>query len=330
MKYLCSIFLIFVFWSCSEVRDDIIPSFYHWKTNFNLDSSQQKTLNNLKIEKLYVKYFDVKWVNNKAIPVAEVNWMTQPNFEIVPVVFIATDIFTHLDSAQIKVLSKNVASKIKQLHPTSEFAEIQIDCDWMPSIKNKYFYFLESFKSLFTTSVFSATVRLYQYKYPDLAGVPPVDKGLLMYYNMGVLSDCKESNSILNNTIGKQYVGFGEYPLPIDVALPNFNWSLVFRQGEFQFISKSFTNASFKNNQLFEHDTLNNWWVKKDTVINTNYFRHGDLIRFEYCSTANLIDAVNLLLPELNQRTTNVIIYDLNSNLKNDYEKINTVFDSFN
>lgn len=329
MKYLCSIFLIVVFWSCSEVKHDIIPSFYHWKTNFDLDSSQQKTLNNLKVEKLYVKYFDVKWVNNKAIPVAEVNWITQPNFEIIPVIFMTTDVFTHLDSAQIKVLSKNVASKIKQLHPTSKFTEIQIDCDWMPSIKNKYFYFLESFKSHFTTTVFSATVRLYQYKYPDLAGVPPVDKGLLMYYNMGSLSDFKESNSILNNSIGKQYVGFGEYPLPIDVALPNFNWSLVFRQGEFQFISKSFTNASFKNNELFEHDTLNNWWVKKDTVINTTYFRHGDLIRFESCSTKNLIDAVNILLPELNQPTTNVIIYDLNSNLKNDYEKINTVFDSF-
>ena len=146
---------------------------------------------------------------------------------------------------------------------------------------------------------------------------------------MGTLSDLNESNSTLNNSIGKQYLGFGKYPLPIDIALPNFTWSLVFRQGKFQFISKSFTSTSFQNNQQFKHDTLNKWWVKKDTIVNTTYFRQGDLIRFESCSTTHLINAVNLLLPELNQSNTNVIIYDLNSNIKNDYEKINTVFNTF-
>jgi len=329
MKYLCSIFLISVFWACSDSNHAIVPSFYHWQTNFDLDSSQSKTLTRLNVEKLYVKYFDVKWLKNKAVPVAEVNWKTQANVEIVPVIYITTDVFTNLDSTKIKLLSKNIADKIKQLHPTNSFTEIQIDCDWMPSIKDKYFYFLESVKSHFKNTIFSATVRLYQYKYPDLAGVPPVDKGLLMYYNMGTLSDLNESNSILNNSIGKQYLGFGKYPLPIDIALPNFTWSLVFRQGKFQFISKSFTSTSFQNNQQFKHDTLNKWWIKKDTVINKTYFRHGDLIRFESCSTTHLVEAVNLLLPELNQNTTNVIIYDLNSNLKNDYEKINTVFNTF-
>lgn len=320
---------MFVFWSCSEPKHEIIPSFYHWQTNFKVDSTQNKVLNNLKVEKLYVKYFDIKWVNNRAVPVAEVNWKTQPVFEIIPVVYISTDVFTHLDSAQIKVLTEQAANKIKLIHPSNSYSEIQVDCDWMPSIKDKYFYFLSTIKPHFQDVNLSATVRLYQYKYPDLAGVPPVDKGLLMYYNMGDLTDENETNSILNNEIGKQYLGFRTYPLPIDIAIPNFNWSLVFRHNEFQFISKSFNKESFNHNELFQHDTLNYWWVKKDSVINNTYYRYGDHIRFESCSTSNLVEAVNLLIPELNQPTTNVIIYDINSNLQNDYEKINTVFYTF-
>ena len=144
MKYLCSIFLISVFWACSDSNHAIVPSFYHWQTNFDLDSSQSKTLTRLNVEKLYVKYFDVKWLKN-------------------PVIYITTDVFTNLDSTKIKLLSKNIADKIKQLHPTNSFTEIKIDCGWMPSIKDKYFYFLESVKSHFKNTIFSATVPLYQY-----------------------------------------------------------------------------------------------------------------------------------------------------------------------
>lgn len=328
MKLLFPFLFLFLL-ACNTKQKTISRSFYHWKTNFNLDSNQTNTLNKLRVEKLYVKYFDVKWVNGKAKPVADVNWQSESSQIIIPVIYVTTDVFSNLDSANVVILAENCAKKIKTLHQSEVFTEVQIDCDWMPSIKDKYFYFLNEIQTHFNDVVFSATVRLYQYKYPKIAGVPPVDKGLLMYYNMGELFSNKELNSILNNEVGKQYLGFNQYTLPIDVALPNFSWSLVFQENQFQHISKDFSAVDFKNENLFEYDKDNWWWVKQDTVINHTYYRLGDHIRYESCSQEQLLIAAELLVDELNQDITNVIFYDLNLNLDKDYEKINTTFSSF-
>ena len=186
MKFLLPLLFVFLL-ACSAKQKTINRSFYHWKTNFNLDSNQINTLNKLEVEKLYVKYFDVKWVDGRAKPVAEVNWQLESSQIIIPVIYITTDVFSNLDSQKVSILAQGCANKIKSLHQRKVFTEIQIDCDWMPSIQDKYFYFLKEIQTHFSNTMFSATVRLYQYKYPKIAGVPPVDKALLMYYNMGEL-----------------------------------------------------------------------------------------------------------------------------------------------
>ena len=65
--------------------------------------------------------------------------------------------------------------------------EIQLDCDWNSSTQKKYFNLIEEMKLYPTWEniVWSATIRLHQLKYPKQTGVPPVNKGVLMFYNMG-------------------------------------------------------------------------------------------------------------------------------------------------
>ena len=65
----------------------------------------------------------------------------------------------------------------------------------------------------------SATIRLHQLKFIGESGIPPVDKGLLMCYNMGDLHRLRISNSILETAELKKYIKqLSVYPLKLDVA----------------------------------------------------------------------------------------------------------------
>ena len=248
---------------------------------------------------------------------------------IVPVVYITVDVFQALDSTEVEKLAERTYTKITSLHPKESISEIQFDCDWTAGIKGKYFYFLESVKALSSDIKLSSTVRLYQYKYPGISGVPPVDKGVLMYYNMGDLYAYDENNSILNNEIGEQYLGFGEYPLPIDIALPHFSWSILFRYGEFRQLIGNFNPEIYSDTTLFNPIAENLYQVKKDTLIADVYLRYGDELRYENCSEQSLVEAANLLKHELNQENSTILFYDLKSNLTNESTKIDRVFTVF-
>jgi hypothetical protein len=332
-----SIFILFILISCTsenQTESEISRGFYHWKSKFELSNEQLVFLRNIDAEVLYLKYFDVVSRNNDYRPEAELDYITDLSdipVPIVPTVYITTEVFYQIELVDIPKMAERVAANIGYVHPYGkEILEIQFDCDWTAEIKDKYFYFLEEFRNYYPEVILSATIRLYQYKYPELAGVPPIDKGMLMYYNMGDLTDYTETNSILNNEIGEQYLGFSEYPLPLDVALPNFKWSLLFREGEFQQICPDFTKKDLKNTALFA-SKRENWYVfKKDTVINNTYFRFGDELRYEYCSEEDLFVAANLLKKELLNENTKVIIYDLQTYTPNDYEKLDAVFSTFN
>lgn len=316
--------------ACSQ-ENVVEPSVYHWKTNFDLTEEENLFLDEHKIERIYAKYFDLKVLpSNEIGPVASINFIQTPKQEIIPVVYITTDVFTTIDSTEIEDLAEKTYTKIKKLHPVAEINEIQIDCDWMESIRDKYFYFLEELKEKMGDAELSVTVRLYQYKYPKLAGVPPVDKAVLMYYNMGELRAYQETNSILNNEIGKQYLGFGEYPLPLDFALPNFSWALVFRFGQFNYISTRITANDLTDTSAFKMAPNGYFVVQQDTVIGNDLLRYGDEIRMETCTEKDLIQAAELLKNEKNKTNNRLIIYDLKPNLYHENDKISRVFTAFN
>ena len=330
MKYtfiLCAILLLLS--SCKNEEHNIERGLYHWKSDFILSENQTEFLEDIQTDFLYVRYFDVNVSWEGAYPQSVVGMVSETDIPIIPTVYITTDVMVQLDSFYIRLLAEDVSNKIKAIHGDKELSEVQFDCDWTPSIKDKYFYFLDEVSNYFPGVTISATVRLYQYKYPELAGVPPVDKGLLMYYNMGDLTDYKETNSILNNQKGKEYLGFGEYPLPIDIALPNFQWCLSFRQGIFQYICPDFSKEELNNQDLFSKTGDNTYIFKKDTVMHNDYFRFGDELRHEFCSEQELMKAVNLLKDEMNQETTRILFYDLQPNTYKDYEKMDAVYSAF-
>jgi hypothetical protein len=337
LKYIIFIFTFLCLATClldctgsdSQMEKVIVRSFYHWKTDFELSEDQSDFLSDLKVEEIYLHLFDVVWDGVEATPTAITELKHTPTQKIKPVVYLTTDVFSNLDSLGVLRLAEQVSQKIKAIMQERAYGEVQFDCDWFPSVKDNYFSFLEEIKKYFPDQVISSTVRLYQYKYPDLAGVPPVDKGVLMYYNMGGITDFDESNSILNNKTGFQYLGFGEYPLPLDIALPNFEWNTVFRSGEFMRLSTDFQSASFTNTDLFKKVGVNKYAIKLDTVIADFYYRFGDVIRYEDCPKLELEVAAKELVKEINQDSTSVIFYDLREHTKEDYEKLDAVYSIF-
>ena len=142
---------------------------------------------------------------------------------IVPVVYIVNDALTR-PGFQPRAAA---ASLFDSLQGWSGWSELQVDCDWTPSTRAAYFALLDNLgKKLHAEGKsLSATIRLHQVKYRSQTGVPPVDRGMLMAYNLLPPTDAGEKSSILDDGELAGYLpSMKSYPLPLDTALPVFGW----------------------------------------------------------------------------------------------------------
>src|SRR5690606_32452956 len=159
-----------------------------------------------------------------------------------------------------------------------------------------FFLFLKKIKERLPAGVrLSATIRLHQYKFPDKTGVPPVERGMLMFYNTGDIENPEAGNSIFQTDDARKYlVGAPEnYPLPLDLALPVFSWALVFRDGELWKIIPEMPDHELADTMRFEairnpQSVIRNlpsiFRIRKGTFIAGHYLRPGDLLKVEAIS----------------------------------------------
>ena len=298
MKKKPFIFILFLFLllqNCQHAPRTVTMAFYHWKTT--VDTADFK---NIKKEKIYVRLFDVDWdeATSQPKPLAEVRGFEKfQNFKtIVPVVFLTNKVFAQIVDYQIDTLVLRIFEKIQKnievRNPDTFgtegalFDEIQFDCDWTATTKEHYFSFLKKIKTAFLNKKISATIRLHQIKFMEKTGVPPVDRGMLMAYNMGNLDDMKTDNSILSVETLKSYLkNFDKYPLELDVALPIFSWGIVFRDGEavkiLNNLSKNEVLQTPQYKSLFEQNTDNRFVLLKNQYLKGFYLYENDEIRID-------------------------------------------------
>lgn len=314
----------------TSIPHTIQPSFYHWKQSFHIGESDKKVLQELGMENLYVRFFDIIWQTpTGAIPTAIVDFEMQfPTFHtdsldlsLIPCVYIENKVFQQLKENQdIEDLAEKSAKKIQFLLQKSDktnIEEIQIDCDWTATTRQAYFHFLAELRKHFDANVvLSATIRLHQIKYAEKTGVPPVDKGMLMYYNMGKIKEPNTHNSILDNRIGRQYIfAKTRYDLPLDVALPIFEWGVWFHRGKFAGIFNDLNEAKLKEMGHFEEAEKGLFVLQQDTVAGNRYLRKGDVIRLEGSEAEALKEAVEVCRQALNSESLNVAFYHWDSTL---------------
>ncbi len=102
-----------------------------------------------------------------------------------------------------------------------------------------------------------------------------------MCYNMGDLRKPGDHNSIIDLKTLRAYTGNDriiKYPLPLDFALPLFEWDVLFRKGQYAGLTR---NMPLEEGAIFRKSGNFTWTVVKDTAIDNVRLHPGDLIRHE-------------------------------------------------
>jgi len=308
------IIIVVLCFSCNnKSNNDVKYSFYYWKSSVALTEKEKDILTHSST--IYVRYFDIYW-NNKPIPVAKVCFAnsTFKNLIVVPVIYIKNEVFVNISEKEIESLSNKTLELIDKINNTigiKNNLEIQIDCDWSDATNSKYFAFLKKLKIKKSPKV-SVTIRLHQIKYYSKTGIPPCDKGVLMFYNMGKLGNSKK-NSIYNTYDASQYVKFiKEYPLSLDVALPIFRWGYVLRNGKIINLLSKIVENELKRQTFIKKISQQHFQFLEGIYWKGIYFQKNDEIFIEKISPKELHQATNLLSKHI-KRPSNIIFFDLDS-----------------
>lgn len=236
-----------------------------------------------------------------------------------------------------RVLSKNFDEQQKKdsaYHANmATIKQVQFDCDWTDKTRDNYFAFLEECNKLFKDKEVTSTIRLYQYKYPDQAGVPPVKRGMLMCYNAGNIKDPETKNSIFDISEIKSYLSDNDYKLPLDYALPTFEWGVLFQNGKFSnILSAEELRAKHNDHLNFESKTLAR--ATEDFVYGDDYngilIRQGDEIRIETSNMQDVQEIAKWISENKNNKEALLCLYHLNNyDLEQHSETIKSIFSSF-
>lgn len=215
-------------------------AFYYWKTQWTASPAIARCLAENRVARLYMRFFDVDWEEplRAAVPVAplSLDGPLPADTEIIPVVFLTNQVFRNTPYAEVEALADRVEAKIRAMAEASGITprEVQLDCDWSDATRTRYFHFLDRIGThLHARRIrLSSTLRLHQIKYPQRTGVPPVDRGMLMFYNFGALRADAPRSSIFNVQDAERYAPYiASYSLPLDLALPLFSWTVHSRDG---------------------------------------------------------------------------------------------------
>lgn len=306
--------------SSEPATDDERPTiaFYHWRTGLSLGPSERRWLDSLAVSRLYVKAFDVDWSSERLMPVPQallvIDSASLPDdIALVPVVFI-TNRTLERAGGQVDTLAARVAAKVTERLQGYPFDELQIDCDWTLGTRAAYFRFLAALRQqLPPATTLSATIRLHQLRYADKTGVPPVDRGVLMYYNMGQVEDWHESNSILNLQKAAPYLQAPGYSLPLDLALPLFRWGVLFRHGRLIKLINNLEASALADSSRFTPLGPARYRVRESTYLAGYYLYRDDEIRLEGVDSTALLTAAEQWRYYAGAPTRRVIFYHLDS-----------------
>ena len=286
--------LLVLLGACSYEDTPPEQALYCWKTQVQFSAEEADFVKNNRIERLYIRYCDVGLRDNAPVPIApvDIDTLSLQGKTVIPVVYLKNEIFnpelTEGNSTYISTLAHKLGDYIEQINRYYRLrvSEVQFDCDWSLSTKQAYFSMLEAFKKEYPYQL-SATIRLHQVKYREETGVPPVDYGVLMYYNMGRIS-ATGANSIYDRSTALRYLGkLREYPLPLDIALPMFAWGVHSADGQVLNLVGGLTHAEAQAiSTLVRIDASDIYKVAEQTYYKGRVWQAGDLIKIEEVSDA--------------------------------------------
>lgn len=293
------------------------------------------------VKKLYIRFFDITLDKSSGQPLpvslTTISNAVAKKYDIVPVIFITNESIRQLDSSKIITLAFKMSKLIEDLlekNKLSQPAEIQIDCDWTGQTRANYFLLLNELKKYpgWKNCKWSATIRLHQIKFREETGVPPVDRGALMFYNMGKVDEYQEANSIYTKEAAMQYLDrINDYPLPLDAAIACYSWGLLFENEKLIKIFYPLVDDDLPDS-LFEKRSEQFFVAKQNFYFEGQFLVAGDEIKIESISPAMAVEAATTLSAHLENEPRSVILYQLDSVVLNQYtnEEFENIFNCFN
>ena len=231
---------------------------YHWRTTFELDSTEVAFVQRHNIERIYVKMFDVATERNflsgdyDPVPIATTKFVSAvpSGVEIVPVVYVTIEALRAMkdNETYFGEIIVERAMAMCNYNKCGKINELQIDCDWTSSTKKSYNRLCTAAAKLLKEQgkQLSVTIRLHQLD----EDAPPADRGVLMLYNTGALKSPKSRNSILDIDDVRPYLKKRRYSLPLDYAYPTFGWGVKFKNGKFEAIVPEYSKAEGKGETI--------------------------------------------------------------------------------
>ncbi len=307
--------------ACNRSHHNVTKGFYYWKTTYKPSAFERNTLHQLGVRKMYVRFFDVDEdaATGHTIPIAPVRIEAKDSgFAYIPVIFITQRALITLNDSAVPQLANSICGLTQSLCGQAGLTpqEVQIDCDWTKGTKEKYFHLLRLIKQdLFIKGkTLSCTIRLNQVKYKLNTGIPPVDKGLLMCYGMGTLKKYGPYNSILDADGAKDYLRhIDDYPLPMDMALPIFEWCVLFREQQFRGILHEVTTADVNGCSLFRQTGQNLYTCLHDSVWHACRLQKDDIIRAEAPAYKDLLAIADYSATRIKNTDLNIILFACDS-----------------
>ncbi|MBS1689373.1 MAG: hypothetical protein JSS96_11655 [Bacteroidetes bacterium] len=322
---MCIFFLCF---SCNRAHHEVAKGFYYWKTIYKPTPYELKRLTDLGCHSIYIRLCDLDWNKNtkQVQPLAPINFQQKidTSFQYTPVLFITQQVLINTIDSNISGLAYSIDKLIEGLCIQASIKphEIQIDCDWTGSTKEKYFNLLKQLQKqlFFQGRQISCTIRMHQAKYTLHNGIPPVDKGLLMCYNMGDIKKPGSHNSILDVDDAKDYLKYiNNYPLPLDIALPLFDWCLLFRNNKWMGILRGVTPSNIKQTSFFKQKEDNLYTCRKDTTYCGYHFMPADEVRIETSSFNDLKSIATFTSDKIKNHTLSVVFFHCDSTVLSNF-----------
>lgn len=246
-------------------RDDVAPqsnAMYYWRTVFQLDSTERAFLHAHRVERLYVRFFDVVCDRPSGLrPEATISFRDSvpAGLEVVPTVFVVENCLR----ADTTGLARKLVKRVVQMCRTNDVShvrEVQIDCDWTTRSRQACYALLEHIRQELRAHGLglSATIRLHQLSMAP----PPVDRGVLMVYNTSSPQQLTDHNPVLDMRDVEPYLKrLRRYDLPLSAAYPLFQWRLFFSQGKFKEVVYGQPPT-----KRFVGDTLVTWQCPADEI----------------------------------------------------------------
>jgi len=321
----------------------VIPAAFRWKNNRWLDGGEEQAVTRNGIQRVYHKLLDIDWnPANGAHPISTVRvpnqWRTYwgedgywaHKVELVPCIYITNQTFLKISDAEVDELAHNLLRKLRMECPPTIHG-VMLDCDWSERTKNGFFRLVQIMSDSLDVPLI-ATIRLHQYARPGKTGVPPADRGMLMPYNVGKVSEAGNTNSIFDLATAEPYFRTSApYPLPLDIGLPAFSWGVQFRNGHFVGIMNDAQVQQAMTLGMLTGPTQGTMQVTSENNQQMPQLHLGDELRMERMTPEPIMQVARLARSAVNSDTLAVVYFELGTGTfqSMDQAQVKAGFESF-